>query len=308
TLYLNRRATLEAWDIEIMLRQIAPPVANKSRVATALLMPTILILSLSLWQPIPTQAAESSAVSAKQTCEAPKWIQDKDKDQVTARGADKNADQTRLRNEVTALFATDDLRGYVCINTWSFKNWRDDTPPPEKPSSMPDFLFLAGVLRILLIAGTIVFVIWLLYRYRGKFYALTRRSGFSKATEVGGLDIRPETLPDDVVAAVRLLWEQKQYRAALALLYRATLSRLVEEDAVLISRGATEGDCLRLARQAHATNRLSLPKLDIVTAATNLWLRGAYGGRWPDTDTVLAHCTQWQSQFGKSASSGQVAR
>ncbi|HEY8102415.1 MAG TPA: hypothetical protein VIF82_16875 [Burkholderiaceae bacterium] len=305
TLYLNRRATLEAWDIEIMLRQIAPPTANKARVAVALMVPAILILTLSLYQPIPAQAAESSSV--QKTCDAPKWLQDKEKDQTSARGPDQSAEQTRLRNEVATLFATDDLRGYICINTWSFKNWREDTPPKKTPS-IPDFLFLAGVLRIMLIAGAIMLVAWLLYRYRGKFYALTKRPGLKKATEVGGLDIRPETLPDDVAGAVRLLWEQKQYRAALALLYRATLSRLVEEDAVLISRGATEGDCLRLARQANATNRLSLSKLDIVTSATTLWLRGAYGGRWPDTDTVLAHCTQWQSQFGKSVTSGQVTR
>jgi hypothetical protein len=171
---------------------------------------------------------------------------------------------------------------------------------------MPDLALLAVVLKVALIASAIMLVAWLLYRFRGIFFGWSRTPRFNRATEVGGLDIRPETLPDDVTAEVRQLWEAKQYRAALALLYRATLSRLVEEDAVLLSQGSTEGDCLRLAQQAHAANRLNAAKLEIVSCATTLWLRGAYGNRWPDTDTVLAHCAQWHAHFGKSASTMQV--
>ncbi len=46
-------------------------------------------------------------------------------------------------------------------------------------------------------------------------------------SHVRELDIRPESLPDDIGAAVRALWLAGERRAALSLLYRGTLSRLV---------------------------------------------------------------------------------
>jgi hypothetical protein len=212
-----------------------------------------------------------------------------------------------LRNEVAALFDTDDLRGYTCIQTWQLrKHSEDKKPPEEKNAKLPDLSLLAAILKILLITSAIMLIAWLLYRYRGNLYGWSLTPRFNRATEVGGLDIRPETLPDDVATAVRQLWEKKQYRAALALLYRATLSRLVEEGAVLLSQGSTEGDCLRLAQQAHAANRLNDIKLEIATSATSLWLRGAYGNRWPDTETVMAQCAQWHAHFGKSPATMQV--
>ncbi len=304
TLYLNRRATLEAWDIEIVLRQIKPPAVRRMPVGTAiaLILPTL--LALTLIHAPPAEAAKASP--ATQTCAAPEWLQERRESQAELRSADQNAAQTRLRQEVADLFDTDDLRGYVCEEVWRFKNPAEEDTPKAEDTDLPDLAWLADVIRILLIAGAIALVAWLLYRYRDKFPRFAAKPVFTKATEIGGLDIRPETLPDDVAAAVRRLWEAGQQRAALALLYRATLSRLVDQDGLRLTQGATEGDCLRLATEAHAKRRLNDVKLDIVTAATNLWLSGAYGNRWPNTDTVVAHCAQWQAHFGNAVTSKAV--
>jgi hypothetical protein len=70
---------------------------------------------------------------------------------------------------------------------------------------------------------------------------------FVAPTHVGDLDIRPETLPADIGAAARLLWERGEQRAALALLYRGMLSRLAHVHRVPIRDSSTEGDCLALA-------------------------------------------------------------
>jgi hypothetical protein len=305
TLYLNRRATLEAWDIEIVLRQIAAPAAKRAHAAAALLTPIALALAVSFCPHGTAQAAEKTG---KLPCEAPQWIKEQQKRQDDARMPDQSAEQTRLRNEVAGLFDTDDLRGYTCMQTWKLKKQSEEKKPPEANAKMPDLALLAAVLKVVLIASAIMLVAWLLYRFRGIFFGWSRTPRSNRATEVGGLDIRPETLPADVAAEVRQLWEEKQYRAALALLYRATLSRLVEEDAVLLSQGSTEGDCLRLAQQAHAANRLNAIKLEIVTSATSLWLRGAYGNRWPDNDTVMTQCAQWHAHFGTSPATMQVQR
>ena len=52
------------------------------------------------------------------------------------------------------------------------------------------------------------------------------RRAFVAPTHVRDLDIRPESLPDDIGAAARALWDRGEHRAALALLYRGLLSRL----------------------------------------------------------------------------------
>lgn len=304
TLYLNRRATLEAWDIEIMLRQITPPVDRKPRTTLlALILP--LALALALFQPPRVEAAET--IQAALPCEPPQWIAERMEEQAKSRGPNQNAEQARLRREVADLFASEDLRGYVCEKSWSPKHSTEEETQPspsKKPSApLPDLGMQAGILKILLIAAAIILTTWLLYRYRDQFPGFARSPAPRQATEIRGLDIRPETLPDDVAAAVRSLWEQGQRRAALALLYRATLSRLVHENGLLLTHGATEGDCLRLANQA----QLNKARLHLVTIATELWLNGAYGNRWPDGDTIAAHCAQWQAHFGKTAASGRKA-
>ncbi len=307
TLYLNRRATLEAWDIEIMLRQIKPPAAQKSRSSTmaAFLVPTL--LALALWRPAPAEAAidaaQTPAAQAAKKCTAPKWIQNR----TSTRLPDQSPEQTKLRDEVEQMFDSDDLRGYVCKEVWVRKN-----PSPKKPEKAPDlgflrkFAVLAQVIKVLLITAAICLVAWLLYRYRGKFGAFGRKPRAAAATEVAGLDIRPETLPEDVADTVRRLWAQGERRAALALLYRATLSRLVNQDGLLLTKGATEGDCLRLANEAHHRQQLGAARLDVITSATALWVNAAYGNRWPDSDTVNANCAAWHAQFDQAATRGPV--
>jgi hypothetical protein len=305
TLYLNRRATLEAWDIEIMLRQITPPAARKPFAAAAVALLAPFMLALAVFQPMHADAADATAVPrAQPTCAPPKWMTERTAKQVELRGPDQNAEQTRMRHEVAELFASEELRGYVCEERWQSKN------PPKTPKELNgpqmDLSVLAGILKILLIATAIGLVAWLLYRYRDKFPSLARRPAPRRATEIRGLDIRPETLPDDVAAAVRKLWDQGRHRAALALLYRATLSRLVHEHDLRITQGATEGDCLREANRAHAAKRLGDDKLSITTSATDLWLNGAYGNRWPETGIVVAMCAEWQTCFHKAKTSERV--
>jgi hypothetical protein len=71
------------------------------------------------------------------------------------------------------------------------------------------------------------------------------------------------------------------------------LSRLVQQDGLQLAQGATEGDCLRTARQA----ALPPDRYQVAATVTTLWLNGAYGDRWPDSTALLAACAAWQAQF-----------
>ena len=289
TLYLNRRATLEAWDLEIALRQIAPPASASKPRTLAALLPLMLVAILAAIL-LPSPAAQAAPPEA--SCVAPSLP----KDIHGQRDDAHDAGQAALRDEVDRLYATPALRGYVCELAWHEKN-----PAPRQPASQPvqatDLSWLATLLRGALIGGAICLAAWLLYRYRDRWTGFSVADRPAMATMIAGLDIRADSLPDDVAASVLRLWSDGQQRAALALLYRATLSRLVQQDRLALTEGATENDCLRLAQQARQRGALTPERCAVAADATALWLNGAYGRRWPDSATLHASCAAWQAQF-----------
>lgn len=292
TLYLNRRATLEAWDIEIKLRQMSAPVSARQRGALGQALcagALAVLLSLTLTATPPAQATVAAPAAPESPCEVPKGRE------LPNRSDTHGERQTRIRRQVDQLYASEDLRGFDCSEVWRPKNpEKDKKEPKRKPVQLP---LLATLIKIGLIGAALALVAWLLYRYRDKLPGFSARAKPVVATEVGGLDIRAESLPEKVTDTVRALWARGERRAALALLYRATLSRLVNEHSLPVRQGNTEGDCLQLARQAALQGRLSQGRLDVTSGATTLWLNGAYGNRWPDDAAVLASCAEWDAQF-----------
>jgi hypothetical protein len=101
-------------------------------------------------------------------------------------------------------------------------------------------------------------------------------------THVRDLDIRPETLPRDLGAAARSLWDAGERRAALSLLYRGLLSRLAHVHGLPIRDSTTEGDCLSLA-----AGRLPLARREYVSQLVGVWQRYVYGGT--EVQTVVVH-------------------
>ena len=111
---------------------------------------------------------------------------------------------------------------------------------------------------------------------------------FVAPSHVRDLDIRPESLPDDVGAAALALWERGEQRAALALLYRATLSRLVHVHSVPVRASSTEGECLSLARR-----RVGATTADYATRLVETWTGAVYGARTPAPAVVQALCAEF---------------
>jgi hypothetical protein len=305
TLYLNRRASMEAWDIEIKLRQMKRPAA-RARAAAPLLSAVLMLagagaLLAGAGLPLPVlAAAPGSSAKAPAPCAPPK-----DGPRAPERGPLLAPEQTAVRKQVDQLYAGADLRGYECRESWQQK---EKSKPPEKekkkdketdyPSPWSGFNMVADLFKILVIALAIGLVGWLLYRYRHHLPAFERSVKLRVATEIGGLNIRAESLPPNVTDEVRAFWARGEQRAALALLYRATLSRLVTDDALPLRQGNTEGDCLRLARQAEQRGTLTHGRLEVADSATTLWLGGAYAARWPREEALLACCAAWDAQFG----------
>nr|WP_315476946.1 hypothetical protein [uncultured Undibacterium sp.] len=289
TLYLNRRACLEAWDIEIMLRQIEAPQVKKKSAHTKILAGFLIVcFSSFLLPPTDVYAADQAALikpNSEEKCEKPKWL----KEGSGERGEPQSKQQQEIRKDIDTIYQAEELRPYLCQEIWK----RPDKTTPKRDKV--DLSLLAIVLKYIAIIAGVFFVGWLLFRYRSQIFGFTLPERKRFATEVGGLDIRPESLPDDITGSAMNLWKSGQQRAAIALLYRATLSRVVNEHEMQISQGATENDCLRLAKIAHSLYELDLPRLRIMETCTTIWLNAAYAHRFPDNIALL--CQDWDREF-----------
>lgn len=111
----------------------------------------------------------------------------------------------------------------------------------------------------------------------------SRPVAFSMPTHVRDLDIRPESLPDDIGGAALELWERGEHRAALALLYRGLLSRMAHVHGVSIRDSSTEGDCLALAAQ-----HLLPQQAAYATRLVRLWQGAVYGNIEPTPEEFRA--------------------
>jgi Domain of unknown function (DUF4129) len=172
--------------------------------------------------------------------------------------------------------------------------WLDASDPNPRPPPgwfhwiIDLFMWLAQSSRYLIwviiavLASFLVLYIARIVRTRG----MPRRAEkFSAPSHVRDLDIRPESLPADIGAAARALWDRAEHRAALALLYRGFLSRLVHVHGIPIRDSSTEGDCLALAAP-----RLNEARGRYASRLVRIWQLAVYGGEEPDSAAVHALC------------------
>jgi len=192
----------------------------------------------------------------------------------------------------------------------------DDEPKTRKPviDKDPSWFgwlvglgrFLSDTSRFLLWGGVAVLVALALVsaRHLVNLRAFERRAKAEAAiSHVRDLDVRPESLPDDVGAAAWALWQAGRVPEAMSLLYRGALSRLIHQYRVPITSSATESECLDLAR-----GRLESPTLRYVTQVVRAWEASIYGGRALSAAMGEALCTGFGQRLdGRPAPAGDVA-
>lgn len=153
---------------------------------------------------------------------------------------------------------------------------------------------LPGLMKILFFGGLLVGLGALIY--------FLIRSGFwqglggykerrkSVATSVMGLNVSPESLPDEIVDEARKLWQRGEVKRAIALLYRGALSYFIYQAGVEIRDSDTEGDCMRLVRLAsNASEEASV----YFARLTGLRVRVAYADEMPDEAEMSAIFEDW---------------
>ena len=111
-----------------------------------------------------------------------------------------------------------------------------------------------------------------------------------------GLEITPESLPDDVGGTAMQLWNAGKVEEALSLLYRAALTTLVHREGINLKGSATEGDCLRIL--VSQKEKITQSTFEFFRGLTRQWQLTAYAHRQPDNDVMTSLCQSWDQHFG----------
>jgi hypothetical protein len=206
------------------------------------------------------------------------------------------------------------------IRKWRFKDWGEDAEEtfPEwiiELLEWLDFLWdwdgdgvadggwwqlltsLAWWLKIILVVAFAALLFYLLRRFRGPLSRIGRRRKPDEVPEIlFGLDVTPASLPADVPAKVMQLWAEGLCREALSLLYRASLSRLIDRHQIAFRASHTEAECAVLVR-TRGIESLS----EYFWRLTQVWRRLAYGHRLPAGDIVEGLCDDWSRELSSDA-------
>jgi hypothetical protein len=295
-LYLNRRTVLEGWDIEIAFRHLAQRVQRQAGAAArslASLVAGVLALVLAAHPGEVRAAAPEAAPAAVETVAA------EEGSEGTAAGGRFSAAEQRAR--IAEVMTHKDLQ-----TKRTETNWKYTGPKAErKESDSSDWSWLKKLVqRLSSVAGVVEVALWTLLAL-AIIWAISKRRVWAKrwvrhaarATPAGretifGLDIEPESLPADVEAEAWRLWQAGEPRAALSLLYRATLSHLVTQENLELGPQATEEDCLRLCRKRVA------PEVGaFMTRLTLAWQRIAYAAQPIAHETARELCADWGRHF-----------
>lgn len=283
SLYLNRRTVLEAWDLELVFRRLRQRLG--STVAVLLLAVGLLLVpptpQAMADQPVAAQPLSTPAASQaiKRLLEEPPF---KNPESVTRYrfGEDQTIDKTK---------PTGDARLPAWLKSL-LDNLNSDT-----------FKSLALVMEVLLWSLLIAGIALVAWRYRDWLHAFVSHRRAPRTvdqpvpSQLFGLDMGVETLPDDMAGTAEQLWAT-QPREALGLLYRGLLSRLLHDFNLPLKNADTEGQVLERVRHLQQPQLLAFSD-DL----TRHWQNLAYGHRVPPALAQQQLCAHWRALFDSEA-------
>ena len=154
---------------------------------------------------------------------------------------------------------------------------------------------LAFIFEVLLWSVPIIIVVYLVLYFKDKNYYFKfhqNRKELTSPVSLFGMDMREESLPDNVLGQVIKLWRSKEHRQALSLLYRASLVRLMHGHKIEFEQSDTEVECLQKVR--------SVVERDVATyfmRLTGAWINLAYGHHRPSAEVFDKLCRNWAQFF-----------
>jgi len=286
-LYINRRTQLESWDLELDFRKLGERLKNLALVIVA----SIIIGVVA--SPTPSFADE-----------APKLVSntaDIDKTEFLAKTRQKAELSKTVIEEVMLTENLDDkekvMRWVKKETDKKKKKKKDDTDDSWIKELLKPIASFIGMIIEYSLWIAIAIGLLLLFYFRERWMHLfqggkTEKDEYQSPDIMFGMDVRPESLPQDIPNEAQKLWQAGKHREALSLLYRGALVHLINEEKVQLEDSNTEGDVLRLS-----TKQLSETKLAYFKSLTAQWKLIAYAHRAPANTDMQHLFDHWSSDF-----------
>jgi hypothetical protein len=295
-LYLNRRAESEAWDVELAFRRLRERLLARA-------LPLLVGAALGLGALLPPAAWAFDAPAQDSQAATPvAGDEEEDKDSNGSRDQDDlgqvfgsdQVDPSGFARAMRQAYQDPLLGGERAQVTWVPKWGMDGRGRDRKFPDWTASLARWGEFALWTLAGVLVLALLLTLRrwlpwLRGG--GRRRQAPAQAQVQVDELAL-PEVLPDNIPAAARRLWTQGRQRAALALLYRASVQSLEDRIGQPLPAGATEAYCLRVSRQLPAT------LAGTFAGMVRVWQYAAYAGRLPDPAAFEALVEDCARQWG----------
>jgi len=327
SLYINRRTQLEGWDIEILFRQLAQRTRKSSKYVAGLVCAASILLG-GMFYPADTSYADETV--------GLETINKTNLDNAGARTAiDEIMEQKEFNKMIMVKkwrYVGENEEGEWSFFKWVEDTWKglfDDLEDKEEDEEDWSFSkWLSDIWKRLfgdsdasssdsssseaigLITSFGEVILWIFASFIVTFaiyyaYVFWTRQNFSKnenknkrklPKSLFGLEITPESLPDDVGMAAMELWRNQDPLAALSLLYRGALTTLVHHYGINLKGSATEGDCIRIADINK--EKLVQGSMEYFKHLTQAWQQAAYAHRLPDEQEIIKLGEQWAPTFG----------
>jgi len=248
-LYINSRTISEGWDIELAFKRMSQRLADKRKLKSHTLFSFIAILGITF-----VCIGNADAQVSQQ------------QDMV----------QTDTLDEIETIMASEELE---------LKVIEIEDKELQDFNSNLDLTFLGHVfqfLTYLFIIAVAALLIWLIYLivknlgYTKKSKTVVVTSEATPAKTVLGMNITPESLPDDIVQAARDAWNSGNKKLALSILYRGSLEWMVNTAKLPIIESDTEQDCV-----IHCKKVDDVSLCQYFDNLTVLWVGLAYGKEEP---------------------------
>jgi hypothetical protein len=231
----------------------------------------------------------------------PAWAADPAPAPAAAAGTDAATQhESREKATIRAVLADPVFGGEKTEYDWRYTSAAPDkAPDAAEPPSWLDSLrdaieYLSRILRLLVyfaLAIVLAVLIYLTYRYRDAWFG-PLKGRTAPPSFLFGLDVRPESLPDDTAATALAELNRGSASGALSLLYRAALVSLIHHSQLDFHAGHTEDDCLSLVRAA-----VDAGVSGYFAELMDAWKRTAYAHEPPPVPVLESLCTRWPAHF-----------
>ena len=108
-----------------------------------------------------------------------------------------------------------------------------------------------------------------------------------------GMDVRKDSLPDNIGESAAKLWRDGDRRLSIALLYRGCLAQIIARG-VILDASYTEMECVS-ATDSTTSDRVDQPMREYFHELTQIWRRFAYGHIEPEFETAEPYFKRWPS-------------